>query len=189
MPSLLFTAMLVLTQILCSDASAATPRRPPEIHGRDLVTGKNIDVVNLSGKPVALVFLSSFCPCSDSHRPELAKLQKDFPNALIIGVNANADEDLVDAKKYFEKSELPFPVIRDPGSKLANEYKALRTPHAFLFSPQGDLIFQGGVSSTSHFEDSAQKYLREALEDVTAGVPVRTAKARPLGCLIERETH
>lgn len=179
---LFFTFLLVLQSI-----PALALIRPHDLHARDLVTGKTFDLKSAEGSPLVVVFLSSVCPCSDSHRSELTQLKADFPRAIIVGVNANADEDLVSAKSYFEKSGLPFPVIRDPGSKLANDLKALRTPHAFLFSPEGNLVYQGGVSSVSHFEPEARKYLREALEDVTANRKVRTAQARPLGCIIERE--
>lgn len=179
MASVLFTLLFAAVPLF------AAPSGPPELRGRDVVTGKEIHV-KPGGGPLVIVFLSAVCPCSDSHRPELAQLKTDFPQATIVGVNANADEDLPSAKEYFTRAALPFPVIRDPRSVLTDRLKALRTPHAFLFTADGRLVFQGGVSDTSQFSASAKKYLREALEDVTAGRPVRTAQARPLGCVITR---
>lgn len=190
---LLFLLTLTAAFLPFSTANSASGAnelsRPSEMHGRDLVTGHDFTWTSQDPQrgPLVMVFLSSVCPCSNSHLGELTALAKDFPSATFVGVNANADEELVSAKSYFEKSGLTFPVLRDPGSKWANQLRALKTPHSFVFDTKGGLVYQGGVSDSSNFTPDARKYLREALDDITHDRPVREARTRVLGCTIERE--
>lgn len=137
-------------------------------------------------KGLAIVFLSAKCPCSNSHLGELKALAKDYPEFSFAGVHANADEPVELARKYFNDAALPFAVIEDAGQKLAEQFRALKTPHAFVVGPKGDLLYKGGVSSSSDFARAEHKYLREALEDLQQGRAVRTPSARTLGCVIAR---
>lgn len=144
------------------------------------------EITSDANKTTVLVFLSSICPCSNSHVEELKRLKNDFPDVEFIGVHSNADEDLVSAKEYFSEKKLNFPLIEDDTSKLANQFKALRTPHAFVINTTGETLYQGGVTSSSSFDEKNQNYLREALTDLREGKKIRTTSSRPLGCMIAR---
>ena len=133
-----------------------------------------------------IVFLSAKCPCSNSHIEEIKNLSKEYPKYQFIGIHSNADENFPESQSYFKSLDLPFPVIEDEHSKLAVEFKALKTPHAFLISKTGETLYKGGVSSSRDFSASDRKYLREALIDSKAGKKVSTPEGRTLGCVIER---
>ena len=160
--------------------------------GIDLRSGKDVSIVrddlsvpNGADKMgTVLIFMSAKCPCSMSHAEEVQKLSADYPEYRFIGVNSNAEESIEMAGKYF--SSFPFPVLKDEKTILAEEFKAVKTPHAFILNKDGAKLFQGGVSSSSTFARADHKYLREALEDLKAGRAVRTPLARALGCSIER---
>jgi hypothetical protein len=140
-------------------------------------------------KGLVVAFLSAACPCSNSHNRELAALAAEYPEFAFVGVHSNPNELRDFALAYFKKAGLPFPVIRDRGGKLAGEFKALKTPHAFVVLPSGEAAYRGGVSSSRQFDPSVgHKYLREALEDLSANPsrPVRTPEGRTLGCAIAR---
>lgn len=156
------------------------------LSGIDFKTGKDVTVLrdDPAKKATVLVFMSSSCPCSISHGDEVVNLSKDFPEFRFIGINSNAGEELADAKTYF--SRFPFLVLRDQKAILANEFKALKTPHAFILTSDGKQVFQGGVSDSSKFSPSNRRYLREALEDIRANRAIGTPIARALGCSIER---
>ena len=163
---------------------AAPPLLP--FSGVDVLSGQKVEVGSGVKKGTVVVFLSTDCPCSNSHIPELAQLAKDYPEFYFVGVHSNANETLETCKVYFKKANLPFPVIQDQESKLANQFKALKTPHAFVIIPSGDIVYQGGVSNRADFSHSDKRFLRDALQDIQDHKSVRTSQGRTLGCIIKR---
>lgn len=160
---------------------------PNHISGQSVIDDRQVHVRESTQKGLVVVFLSAVCPCSNSHLVELKSLKKDFPNFTFIGIHSNTDEDKNLTSSYFKAANLPFPVVQDSGAKLADEFKALKTPHAFVVLTDGKAAYQGGVSSSRHFDDkTARKYLREALQDLSAGREVKTPEGRTLGCAISR---
>lgn len=110
----------------------------------------------------------------------------DFKDFSFVGIHSNADETVNEAKTYFSAAQLPFPVLQDAQSKFADEYKALKTPHAFVLSPDGKILYKGGVTSSASGSASDKQYLRNALTNLVDGKAVELAQTRTLGCVIER---
>jgi hypothetical protein len=159
---------------------------PAVTSGKELSTGKNLDVP-FGPKGSVLVFLSAKCPCSNSHIALLKTMAEKFKDFSFVAIHSNADENLEDSKKYFQKVQLPFPVIQDDKTKLADFYKANRTPHVFVLSAASKVLYQGGITNSSEAPKADKNYLQEALQDIVAGRPVATPEGRTLGCGIKRE--
>lgn len=177
----LFTLLLFIST---SSAYAADHKMP--IKGDDILTGSEIQTGNNINKGLVVVFLSAKCPCSDSHTVELLDLQKDFKDFEFIGIHSNADEELEFSKNYFEQKKLPFAVIQDRNTVIADQFKAFKTPHVFVLNSDGKVLYQGGVTNSAHFSRANKKFLREALEDIRAEKTIRTPEGRTLGCVIAR---
>jgi peroxiredoxin len=155
------------------------------ISGQSLLHGGNINIA--SGKlGTVVIFMSAKCPCSNSHLNVVKKLAQDFKDYNFVAVHSNSDESVDQAKNYFSAAGLPFPVIEDAGDKIADEYKAFKTPHAFLIAADGKTVFKGGVTNSHEGESAEKNYLRDALSDVQAGRAVKVSEARTLGCAISR---
>ncbi len=157
-----------------------------KIEGRDLLSQKYVKVSVENKKALVVVFLSAKCPCSNSHNEELKSLMSLHKNMSFIFVHSNMDEKKEMSVPYFQNAQLGAPVIDDDNAELADLLKALKTPHAFVFSPAGSLLYKGGVSSSNDCATADRKLLREALDDIQAGVQVRTPNGRALGCVISR---
>lgn len=136
-----------------------------------------------------VVFISAKCPCSESHEPLLKDLQKDYSQFTFIGVHSNADEDKETTQKHFQEVALPFPVIQDTRSHLANNLGALKTPHAYVLNQKGEVVYQGGVTDSHVGPNAKKQLLREVLEDLSAGKTPRHKEGRALGCYIQRENE
>lgn len=139
--------------------------------------------------PLVVVFLSARCPCTASHLPALSELYREYSTKGVrfVGVHSNIDEPAEDVKLYFAHAGLPFPVIQDPEQRLADEFGALKTPHAFIVSPSGKVLFRGGVDSSAVTEKAEKHFLRDALSAVVAGKTPEITEARALGCVIRRK--
>ncbi len=136
-----------------------------------------------------VVFLSATCPCSDSHIPYLKKLKAEFPQIAFVGIHSNMDEDAKTTENYFKTVNLPFTVIQDDKAKLADTFKAYKTPHAFIISKDQKILYEGGVTSSAKAHEASHFYLRDALQDLTHGKEIKVKEVRTLGCMISREEN
>lgn len=178
-----FLTLLVFSALLPIQYVAA---QQAKVSGADLFTGQPIEANSQNKKGLVIVFLSAVCPCSNSHLKELASLEKEYGEFSFVGIHSNTDEAKEPTLQYFKKADLPFPIVQDGEAKIADRLKAFKTPHSFIMKPDGEIAYQGGVSSSKDFERADKKFLREALEDLQAGRAVRTPEGRTLGCAISR---
>jgi peroxiredoxin len=177
---------VVLTLIFLSVSEASAAAQKVVFKGENILTGREIEVGAKKSQAVVVIFLSSKCPCSDSHIAELQDLSRDFSDFEFVGIHSNVDEDLEFSKNYFEQKKLPFVVLQDRSAQLADRFKAFKTPHAFVLGSEGQILYQGGVTNSAQFSRANRKFLREALEDIRAHKAVRTPEGRTLGCVIAR---
>lgn len=103
-----------------------------------------------------------------------------------VAVHSNQDENVEGAKSHFQSAGFSFPVIRDEGTKIADEYRALKTPHAFVVGPKGECWFNGGVDDSNDSSKATKHFLRNALIDLKNGTEPREKQVRTLGCVIKR---
>lgn len=156
------------------------------VDGTDAVKDAKVHVSSEGKKGLVVVFLSAKCPCSDSHVAELKSLAKDYPEFKFVAVNSNTDETMEQSQEYFKRVQFEFPVVKDKNLEIADRFKAFKTPHAFVVSEKGDIVYQGGVSSSRQFATADRKFLREALVNLHDGKAVATPESRTLGCVITR---
>jgi thioredoxin-related protein len=155
------------------------------LSGQNIITDQNVKI-SPGKKGTVVIFMSTKCPCSQSHMEVIKKLATDFKDFSFVGVHSNSDETREEGKKYFQNAALPFPIIQDSEEKLANELKAAKTPHAFLIATSGEIVYKGGVTNSSVGSSADKQLLRDALNDVENGRQVQVPEGRTLGCVISR---
>ena len=159
---------------------------PTQLSGKNVVTMQSEELKIGKKKALAVVFLSAICPCSNAHIEDLKVLHKENVDVAFVGIHSNQNESQQQTRKYFEKVHLPFPVLHDDGARIADQFRAIKTPHAFLLDPNGKILFQGGVTSSHQPARAERHYLQEALNDFRSGKPIKTPLARAVGCTIDR---
>lgn len=137
-----------------------------------------------ANKPQIFLFVSAKCPCSQSHEEPLAHLVKEFPEYSFRFFHANQDEDFAQAKAHFLGKNIFLE--QDKGAALADLFSAFKTPHAYIVSPEGKILYNGGVSESAVFKPVDNFPLRQALLDLRAGKLNQLRKIRTLGCIIKR---
>ena len=164
--------------------AASRPRagdKAPTFSLKAIDTGeaKTLEGALAEGKPrgVLVVFLSCKCPYAAQARQPLGELFKKFGGQVkFVGINANQNESWDDIKADAALS-FPFPMLRDEGSTVAEQYGAERTPEAFLVDAGGVIRYHGGVAD-----------LGPALGELTAGKTVAKPEAKAFGCTIKRKS-
>ena len=109
-------------------------------------------------------------------------------NIGFVAVNSNASQhDGVDSfdsmKEHAKKYEYIFPYVLDSGSRLANAFGAMVTPHVYLFDKNGDLRYRGAIDDGP--KRVKRNYLVDAINSVSKGKSVRTKTTKSLGCSIK----
>ena len=162
---------------------------PAKLNAIELLTQKKISIetATASKKGNVFIFMSAKCPCSDSHVPIIKKLVQQYPEFEFYAVHSNLDEDSKSTLEYFKRQNLPLKIIQDTNTQFADAFKAYKTPHAFVIGKNREILYQGGVTNSSHADRANRFYLRDALEDLHSNLEVRNKEGRTLGCVIMRK--
>lgn len=142
----------------------------------------------------AVVFISFDCPVSNSSIAGLNELAKSHAEqGLAVILVCPCDEAAADVKKAAAGFKLSIPVLLDPNKELAAALKATTTPEAVLLDATGTVRYRGRIddawSARLKRNPKVTSFdLANAVEDVLAGKPVRTARTTPIGCVIDFDT-
>lgn len=182
--------MLFICAPYCAtSALAETWNLPASFDGESLLSGKKIQVprIDETRKGLVIIFLSTKCPCSNSHIDLVKKLSEQYKDFRFLIVHSNPDESKTEAVAYFKIFSSPIEVIRDEKTKIADTLRAYKTPHAFVLNAKGEMIYRGGVTNSAHAASADRQFLAEVLQDISEGKPARISEGRTLGCVISRE--
>lgn len=144
-------------------------------------------------RAVVVVFWSYTCPWEKAWDPELAAIAREYePKGVrfaAIDSNVTEQKALTEIEASRKRNKLPFPVLLDPGHKVADYFGAKTTPHVYVIDGQGRVVYMGAPDDDPKKVKSAAErktWLRDALDDVLAGRKVRNPMTRPQGCSIKR---
>ncbi len=118
-------------------------QRAPNI-ALQTITGKQLDLQNLRGRPVLINFWATSCPGCVKEMPELAALYRDLsPKGLeIIGVAMSYDppDQVMEMSK---ERKIPYPIALDLKGQAAQAFGGVQlTPTSFLIAPDGRIVKQ-----------------------------------------------
>lgn len=165
---------------------------PPTIQATELFKATPVEIkTNGSDKKgLVFIFMSAKCPCSNSHLATVKTIFKKHGSAFnFYIVHSNLDETLKETLAYFKKADFAVPVLQDKETELADLLKAYKTPHSFVISPKGEVLYQGGVTNSAHADSADRNYLEEALNEIEHGQSVSQPDGRTLGCVIMRRNE
>lgn len=139
-----------------------------------------------------LVFLSSTCPCSNSHVQHLNELNNVDSRIQFFGVitdnmkSRNSNE----ISGYYSGKGFSFPLIEDQQQILIKKYKALKTPHVTVLKRDQNgkysTVYEGGVTDSRFFDRAKKYYLKENLNALLKGNELKFKNGKSLGCYIRR---
>lgn len=102
-------------------------------------------------KKVVLSFWASWCGPCRMELPILAdfyrKYHKADSNFEILAVSV--DDDRGEAEAYARKAKLPFPVLLDPDSKVADSYSVEGIPTMFVIDTNGTIFWGNSGMDTA----------------------------------------
>ena len=143
-------------------------------------------------KAVVVVFIGTECPINNAFMPRLAELHQEFaPRGVqFLAVNSNVQDTGERVAEHVRKYGIPFPVLKDEGSRVADGFGAERNPEAFVLDVAGVIRYQGRIDDQFGVgykrPKPTRRDLAEALNEVLAGKSATQARTPVAGCLIGR---
>jgi peroxiredoxin len=141
---------------------------------------------------VVVAFLGAECPLARLYGRRLNELQKEFGDASVkfIGVNSNRQDSMTELAGYARAQQIDFPLLKDPGNKVADLFGAQRTPQVFVLDKSRVIRYSGAVDNQYGIgfqrKKPTERYLAEAIDNLLNNQPVATATTPTIGCQIGR---
>lgn len=159
--------------------------------------GATHSLKSLSGKKATVVaFLGAECPLAKQYAPRLAELADEFKadDVRFIGINANRQDSATEIASSVRTTGVNFPVLKDVGNEVADQFQAVRTPEVFLLDANGVVRYWGRVDDQYGFmkgvayqkSEPGRRDLAVAIREVLDGKDVSVAVTSAPGCLIGR---
>jgi peroxiredoxin len=155
--------------------------------------GKSISLNDFSDKKaVVVVFVGTECTICNAFLPTLARLNDTYaPRGVqILAVNANRQDTPERIAAHARQYAIPFPVLKDTGNRVADQFGARRTPEAFVLDADRRIRYQGRIddqygvgyrsSRPTHYD------LADALDAILSDKPVARPTTPVTGCVIAR---
>jgi peroxiredoxin len=153
------------------------------------VSGKEHSLKSLAGKKgTVLLFVAVQCPVSNAYNERMEKLAQEYKakGIAVIGINSNVKEDADAVKAHAAEYKLTFPILKDPGNKIADKLGASVTPEAYLLDADNKLIYHGRIDNSRNPDQIESNDLRNAIDASLAGKPIEKTEAKAFGCTIKR---
>ena len=170
----------------------------PDFTGTDS-HGQTHKLSQYRGNFVVLEWHNNGCPFTKKHYESgnMQRLQKEWTDKGVIWLtvisSSPGSQGYVTADQendYLQKMHaVPTAAILDPKGDIGHLYSAKTTPHMFVISPQGQLIYNGAIDDKATTDPSdvngANNYVSDALQEAMSGKAVAVASTRPYGCSVK----
>ena len=167
--------------------------KAPDFQNLQGADGARYSLGSIYGTPVlAVLFTCNHCPYVKAYEDRSVGIQRDYAakGVQLVAINAN-DEKAYPEDAYPEmvkrakEKGFNFPYLRDPEQSTAEAYGAVCTPHVFAFDKERVLRYRGRIDDSRDPAQVKSQDLRNALDDLVAGGPVRVPDTKPFGCSIK----
>jgi len=104
------------------------------------LAGGEVDLRSQRGKVVVLNFWATWCPPCVAEMPSLERLHRALSPEGLSVVTVSTDEDEADLRRFVSEHALTLPVLKDPGGRVAGEYRTTGYPETFVLDREGRLL-------------------------------------------------
>lgn len=141
---------------------------------------------------VVVAFLGVECPLAKTYAPRLDELAQQYRSrgVAVLAVDSNQQDSGAELTALARKLKLSYPLLKDPGNRVADALGAERTPQVFVLDRQRAIRYVGRVDDQYGIgyqrPTPTRRDCAEAIDDLLAGREVRVPATDALGCLIGR---
>ncbi|MGF1580543.1 MAG: redoxin domain-containing protein [Gemmataceae bacterium] len=154
--------------------------------------GKTWSLKDFDSRYVVVAFIGTECPLVKLYGPRLQEIANAYKSkgVTFVGINPNYQDDITEIAAYARRHKINFPILKDLGNKVADQFGASRTPEMFVLDEKRVVRYQGRIDDqygVGYIRDKAKAhFLKNALDAVIAGKKVNVAHREAVGCIIGR---
>ena len=150
--------------------------------------GRTLTLAGSVGRAgLVVAYWSNTCPWAERNAARLAELAREYTPAGITFVAIAADEPASPGSSTQQvATTLGIPYVSDPGGELANAFGVSSLPTVYYFSADSHLVYEGAIDDSPADADAVDvPYLRQAMDQHLAAVPVEVQRTAALGCALQ----
>src|SRR5215470_1019267 len=196
MVSIVLAALFLITAAVIAGSGRSNEVPAPPAIGATVdeftlpdVNGQEHALKSLKGKNgTVLIFIAVQCPVSNAYNERMEKLAEDYQakGIAVVGINSNVAEDAAAVKAHAAEHKLSFPILKDPGNKIADRFGASVTPEAYFIDSNSKLLYHGRIDNSRNPAQVETSDLRNALDSALTGKTIEKSEAKAFGCSIKR---
>lgn len=151
------------------------------------------------GKFVVLEWVNYDCPFVKKHYDNgyMQALQKDYTAKDVVWLSINSSAEGKEGhyspdktnEMIQERGAAPTAFLLDTDGKVGKLFGAKTTPHMYIISPEGVLIYQGAIDSKPSADSadiaSSVNYVKQGLDEAIAGKAVSEPSTKSYGCSVK----
>jgi hypothetical protein len=161
--------------------------------------GRSHSLTAYRGRLVVLEWVNFGCPFVLKHYSSgnMQRLQKAYSGKDVVWLSINSSA--AGKQGHHTPAEInaalaehgaaPTAYLIDSAGTVGRAYGARTTPHMFVVSPAGVVLYAGGIDDRPSTDVAdiagATNYVRAALDETLAGKPVSVADTKPYGCSVK----
>ena len=151
--------------------------------------GGDVTLDPAAAAATVVVFTANGCPYALAWHDRIQQVARDYAgrHVTVVQVVGNDEtghpEDSLDSMRgRVAAGEIAGPYLRDAGQEAVAAYGATATPEVFVLDRRGSSATTGRPTPTTTIPAQNARWIRDALDDVLAGRPVRRPSTSPAGC-------
>jgi len=198
----MITVLVAMATVMVSPvlraAEAQVGQAAPDFTLTD-INGATHKLSDYKGKTVVLEWVNAECPFVVKHYASgnmpAAQKAATADGVVWLSINsghagAQGDYDAAQVAAWSkETGAAPTAYLRDQNGAVGRLYGAKTTPHMFVITADGTLVYDGAIDSIRSSKQSdiakAENYVNTALAAVKAGQPVPKPNTQPYGCSVK----
>jgi hypothetical protein len=161
--------------------------------------GEKHSLSDFEDKYVVLEWLNFECPFVGKHygSGHMQELQEKYTEKGVVWLSivssAKGKQGYYPPEEMLERKDAHdgrmTAILMDPDGTVGKTYGATVTPHMYVISPGGELLYRGGIDDRPTTDEAdingATNYVEKALNATLNGEEVSPKQAKPYGCTIK----
>lgn len=136
----LLLALRPATHLASGPVGPTAVERAPDLRLPDL-HGRTVRLSSLRGRPVALVFLATWCEGCQVEMPALVRDARALQRRGLVLLSVDAvGEDRSSVARFARVYRVPFPVLLDPSSGAMTDFSVAALPTTVVVDRDGRIV-------------------------------------------------
>ncbi len=179
-------------------ASAFLPKQKETILDFSLknIDGKMISLANYKdAKGFIIVFTCNHCPFAKLYPPRLNALNKKYDSLGVPLIAISSTDTMMYEEDTYPNmvikatnEQFSFPYLFDEMQSVAKNFKAQKTPHAFVIWKENNqwvVKYNGAIDDNGMEPDKVtESYVANAVDALLANKKITTTETKSIGCQI-----